>query len=357
MSSEKEMTPEEKLLALIQQDKRPDASPAAERPAGVAATPVTAPAIAVQPPPPAAPPAPAAVSSGVAPVPVAKHDAPSPAKAAVPARPDAVGERTPALSSPAPNAAADAGPKLKLAASSAPSLSKSQTGTRSTPASTEESSAVAAHGGRGAAGPALPSAREPSLPGAAAIEKTAAPVPVQVARPAPAAPAPKAVRASAGALMRWPIINRALSLVVLVLLVIVVYSVASVRSDIDKAMVRQLNQAGSVPVHPVGIEAVIPPPVDVYLGKVSGRDLFRLAEVEKGALSNAPPAEAEFRLVGVSLDARDAKGSMAILRSKSSSQTFFVKVGEALGSTGFTLDRVLADRAILKKQKQEIEVR
>lgn len=151
MSSEKEMTPEEKLLALIQQDKRPDASPAAERPAGVAATPVTAPAIAVQPPPPAAPPAPAAVSSGVAPVPVAKHDAPSPAKAAVPARPDAVGERTPALSSPAPNAAADAGPKLKLAASSAPSLSKSQTGTRSTPASTEESSAVAAHGGRGAA--------------------------------------------------------------------------------------------------------------------------------------------------------------------------------------------------------------
>jgi hypothetical protein len=341
MSSEKEMTPEEKLLALIQQDKRPDASPAAERPAGVAATPVTAPAIAVQPPPPAAPPAPAAVSSGVAPVPVAKHDAPSPARtvAAAPARP-----------TPPAAVTTEGGAKLKLAASPLSSPSKGPAETRSTPASAENA------GGRAAAVPVGRPGSGPASP--AAPEKTPPPAPAaHPERPAPEAPAPKAVRVSAGTPMSGPILNRVLALVVLVLLVIVVYSVASVRSDIDKAMVRQLNQAGSVPVHPVGIEAVIPPPVDVYLGKVSGRDLFRLAEVEKGALSNAPPAEAEFRLVGVSLDARDAKGSMAILRSKSSSQTFFVKVGEALGSTGFTLDRVLADRAILKKQKQEIEVR
>jgi hypothetical protein len=166
------------------------------------------------------------------------------------------------------------------------------------------------------------------------------------------------VKARVNSVLSWPILNRSLALVVLVLLVVVVYSVASIQSDIDKAMSRQVNQAGTLPVQAVGLEMVTPMPLEECLRKVSGRDIFRLADVAgAGAASNAAPAAAEFKLVGVSVDGRDPKASMAIVRSKTPPQTFFVKVGDAVGNTGFTLDRVLADRAILKKQKQEIEVR
>ncbi len=376
MSSEKEMTPEEKLLALIQQDKRSEPAVDAGRPA---VAPVAAPgpaAIPVQPVPvatsSAAAGAPADAASGRVPA----HDAPAAVKAATPESPKPVpsspaaapvrpgsavegrGAVSPSPAAPVPAAAVpEAGAKLKLAATPLP-LSPKGAETRPTPAPAEEAKgrAPVAHVGRGGSGSAPASSRETPLAGPVTLPPSAVPAAAPPERPAPAAPAPKAPRASVHSLMSWPILNRILALVVLVLLVVVVYSVASIQSDVDKAVLRQVNQAGALPVQPAGIEAVTPLPVDEYLRKVSGRDIFRMAEAA-GPASNAAPAAAEFRLVGVSLDGHDPKGSMAILRSKTSSQTFFVKVGDALGNTGFTLDRVLVDRAILKKQKQELEVR
>lgn len=339
MSSERELTPEEKLLALIQQDKRPDPVPSAER----HAEPPPASPAPVQPPPAVATPAAAAIPSGTAPARSTEGGTPSPVpvpasvvapSVAVPAAPVAAVsgrsggglERQPGT----PVAVAvEPSPKLKLAASPLPPAPKSQ--------------------------PAVSPAPPAPVPGPVATEKVAVPPATPMARPVPSAP-PKVARGAINTRMNWPILNRALMLVVLVLLVAVVYSVASIQSDIDKAMVRQVNEAGSLTVQPAGLDVVTPLPFDEYLKKVSGRDIFRLAEAS-GSASNAAPVQAEFKLVGVSLDGRDAKKSMAILKSKASSQTFFVTVGDAVGNTGFTLDRVSADRAILKKQKQEIEVR
>ena len=314
MSSEKELTPEEKLLALIQQDKRPAApSPApVAAPSAPAVTPAAAPAIPASPAPESR-----EVRASVPPVP------------AVPPPPSApVAEARPA----APVQPAPAEPKLKLAPVVAP-----------------------------AAKPEVPVAA-PAKP--VSPEVVAAPV-AEVAPVAPAAlaaapakgAARKAVRLSVGRGIGWTTLNRGLALVVLVLLVVVVYSVASIQTGVDRAMASQAEEAGSNPVQPPNPEPAKGPSLEECLQKVSGRDIFQPVEAAVVGETNAAPKQVEFKLVGVSVDSKVPSASMAILRSRASSQTFFVKVGDMLGDTGYTLDRVLPDRAVLKKQKQELEVK
>jgi len=191
---------------------------------------------------------------------------------------------------------------------------------------------------------------------------TPAPAVAVAAVAAPAAPAvhshAKAPRASGTPWLGWPLANRALALVVLVLIVAVVYSIASIQSGIDTAMASQVSEAGELAVVPVGDEPPKPPDLDKILQKVAVRDIFQPLEAAVTA-TNAPAGgkTTDFKLVGVSIDAKTPEATMAILRNKASAQTYFVKVGEALGDTGYTLGRVLSDHVILKKQKQEIEVR
>jgi type II secretory pathway component PulC len=63
------------------------------------------------------------------------------------------------------------------------------------------------------------------------------------------------------------------------------------------------------------------------------------------------------KLVGISMDTAVPEESLAIIRNKVDSKTYFVKVGESVGDTGIILARVLADRVILKSQKQELELK
>lgn len=275
------MTPEEKLLALIQQDKKqPDnAAPAAAK----AAEPAT--------------PAVAQKASAVEPVAQATSK---------PAEPQPAAEK-----------------KLKLA--TAP---------------------VAAAAAPAPAPQAAPPAPPPSEPVAAAPAPPPAPV--------------RAVRVSprSGGLQGLVLTNRVLAVVVLVLLVGVVYSIAAIRSDVVKRVSELRDGAG---VQPAGVAIVsqeAPPPVDVFLDKVAARDVFQSsAEATTSTVTVAQGQVADLKLVGVSIDSASEDESMAIIRNKADSKTFFVKVGEAVGETGYTLGRVLADRAILKIRKQEIELR
>ncbi len=359
MSSEKELTPEERLLALIQQDTRQGAAApgSASTPAQTTpkVIPPTEPSTVAPAPSPA--PVPAVVTAPVAqsreeraPIPVAP-----PPVAAAPAErgavPTAVPEGAalkkanageargaPAVVAVAPGAkkeeAADADRKLKLAATPAAAAAPAPA------AAPARSAPLAPPTAAVASGPAVAAAAPPAAP------------------PSPAPRRSKPVRAPGIPSVGWPLANRVLALVVLVLLVLVVYSIASIQSGIEADLVRQVNEAGELAAVPVGDAPLKAPELDGILQKVQVRDIFQPLEVT-GTTTNSPGGEkkTDFKLVGVSIDTKTPEATMAILRNKTSSQTFFVKVGEALGDTGYTLGRVLADHVILKKQKQEIEVR
>ena len=156
------------------------------------------------------------------------------------------------------------------------------------------------------------------------------------------------------------LLNRILAVVVLFLVGCVFYSVASIRPEIAKALEMQIRGAGSVSVAPavVSNDGVIP--VESYLEKVSARNIFVPRVIEKdGSVVKVEPAGApkDLKLVGVSVDADVPAESMAIIRGKADSKTYFVKLGQTVGDTDYVLDRVLPDRIILKQRKQEYELK
>jgi type II secretory pathway component PulC len=181
------------------------------------------------------------------------------------------------------------------------------------------------------------------------------------------APAPKTVESSGsrksvqrpGSLNGLVLFNRVLAGVVLVLLGVVVYSVASIRADVAAEGDRLKAGAGAQHVVAVAILKEGLPSVDVFLDKVSQRNVF-LSVDAKSATSTVAVLTgkvADLKLLGVSIDSSVDQESMAIIRNKAESRTYFIKKGQLVGDTGYTLERVLADRAVLKQGKQEIELK
>lgn len=162
-----------------------------------------------------------------------------------------------------------------------------------------------------------------------------------------------------GQLSGLVLFNRVLAGVVLVLLVVVVYSVASIRADVDSEGVRLESGAGALPIVTATIFKESLPSVDTFLEKVAVRDVFQPKEAA-AATATASVLQgkvADLKLLGVSMDSAAAEESMAIIRNKAESRTYFVKKGQLVGDTGYTLERVLSDHAVLKKGKQEIELK
>lgn len=157
------------------------------------------------------------------------------------------------------------------------------------------------------------------------------------------------------------ITNRVLAAVVLLLIGVVFYSVAGTQRGIYEEIRRQINGAGEMSVPPLVISEETVPSVDIFLDKVSKRNFFAPIMAEKDTAGAAVPATVgltkDLKLVAVSVDAATASESMAIIKSKADSKTYFVKIGENVGDTGFVLFKVLADRLVLKKGKQEFELK
>jgi len=153
--------------------------------------------------------------------------------------------------------------------------------------------------------------------------------------------------------------NRVLAGVVLVLLVLVVYSVASIRADVAAEGEQLKEGAGAQPVVPAAVFKDSLPSVDAFLEKVSGRDVFMQtgAGVTTSTVAVLQGKVADLKLLGVSIDSSADVESMAIIRNKAESKTYFVNRGQTVGDTGYTLEKVLADRAVLKMGKQEIELK
>jgi type II secretory pathway component PulC len=153
--------------------------------------------------------------------------------------------------------------------------------------------------------------------------------------------------------------NRVLAGVVLVLLVAVVYSIASIKTDVTSAGGQLESGVIAQPVVAAMIINEPLPSVDVYLEKLKDRNVFlpNDAVVTTSAVAVLTGKVADLKLLGVSIDSAADEESMAIIKNKAESRTYFVKKGQMVGDTGYSLERVLSDRAILKKGKQEIELK
>ena len=318
------MTPEEKLLALIQQDKRQAEGAAAKPVAPV--SPEASPVLAPQP---------VAVAPTPAPsVPPVERIAPPPAsdskKTSVPV-------------------AIPGDKKLKLA------------------------------------DPVMPKPVDP------VVEKTGSPAPVPVvtaplpvavskepALPASSTPAPAVIPQAQEALQEEPVssvvldgrgissgsrlvlINRALGGLVLALVVLVFYRVGAIQPEISKSIDKQISGAGSMSVAPLVITEQAAPQLETYLDKVGARNIFQAKVTTKEGVPvtvEATGAPKDLKLVAISMDSASEDESVAIIKNKADSKTYFVKLGQTVGSTEYVLSKIHADRVVLKQRKQEYELK
>ncbi|MEI6788943.1 MAG: hypothetical protein WCL49_10755 [bacterium] len=156
------------------------------------------------------------------------------------------------------------------------------------------------------------------------------------------------------------ILNRVMTVLVIGLIAVVFYSIMSIRPGIAQDLSRQIEGAGSLAVVPQTIVAEEIPALDIYLEKVGSRSLFASKMIPKPGdtvVIEKAGALKDLSLVAVSMDSASPADSMAIIKNKTDSKTYFVKLGQTVGSTDYVLDRVLADRIVLKQKKLEFELK
>ena len=261
---------------------------------------------------------------------------------AAPAKPAVKPEAAPAkpAAKPEPPAA-----KLRLAAERPATPAEPPAGTRPV---------APAVGAPAASAPAKETAKPPAPGGVTPPTPAPAAAPERVAPKVTSAPR-KPVRITVAA------VNRLLTVVVLVLLGLVAYSIAAIRTDTQKRLVGPAPGEGTPETLVPRAQPAPLPPLDEYLKQTADRNIF-LPAGQQPASTNQVASEiskvtAGWKLMGVSVDATAAEDSMAIIRDKSNAKTYFLKRGQTVGDTGITLDRILGDRVILKHDKQELELR
>lgn len=159
------------------------------------------------------------------------------------------------------------------------------------------------------------------------------------------------------------ILNRVLAVVVLGVIILVFYAVMSIRPGIAKELQRQIEGAGSLSVVPQMLVEESIPVLEVYLDKVSARNPFIARVVPEPGKDPVRPEKAgapkDLKLMAVSVDAGSPEESMAIIKSKGDSKTYFVKLGQTVGDTEYMLVKVLDEpsRVILKLGKLEFELK
>lgn len=155
------------------------------------------------------------------------------------------------------------------------------------------------------------------------------------------------------------LLNRSLAVLVLGLIVGVFFAVMSIKPGIAKELERQIDGAGSLSVTPQMIVEESIPVLDFYLDKVATRNPFiaRVPPPLPGEKVEKAGAPKDLKLMAVSVDAASPADSMAIIKSKTDSKTYFVKLGQTVGDTNYQLEKVLEDRIVLKMGKQEFELK
>ena len=323
-ATEKQMTPEEKLLALIQQDKR-HVENVAQPPAGSV---------------------PQAAREPVAEM--IKAEPKTLRKETVAERPEPEAPVMPAVSKPIPAPAPSVVPPASQPLSPAPeSPSK-------TPPAVVKLKLVAT--------PEVKTPKPEARPAQSDAGKGVATLP---------SPSPVPSSGMAGSFvfsgpssfggLSMIHLNRVLGVVVIVLIAIVFYSVGGIQMAIDDSLERQVSGAGRVPMSALAVPEGDVQSLDAYLDKVGARNIFMLktaASKDAGGGKSEPVSGIkELKLTAVSIDSSSPGESTAIIRNKTDSKTYFVKPGQSVGSTEYVLEQVFGDHVVLKSRKQEIELR
>ena len=154
-------------------------------------------------------------------------------------------------------------------------------------------------------------------------------------------------------------LNRALGLVVIMLIALVAFRIGSIRAGISEAIEKQVSGAGNRPIQSLVVSEEAVPALDAYLDKVSSFNIFMpKVAVREGAGKVEPTgAPKDLKLVAVSMDSTSVEESMAIIKNTGDSKTYFVKSGQTIGSTEYVLDKVFSDHVVIKLRKQEFELK
>ena len=312
MSSSPELTPEEKLLRVIQQTRAADESAEPAAPQAKAE--------------PAAPPA----------------QKPKPAASPSPQKPPLVERAEPASATPEPKTPPSPGPAR-------PALKTVKAPSAASPAAAAPSSA--------------PPAREPAPPRAAAEVKAPQPEALPAAPVAGPSVGGEPSRRKWFSADSWKGVHAAgvtvdstirfLGVIILVLLLLVVYDALSVKPELAAAVPGIGEQAS-----PTVTESAVPtlPPLDQYLGKRNPfQPLASSVIVQEG--TNRPAEIKDYNLLGVSWDPANAGGSEALVRDLKKKVTYFLKEGQPVGETDFVVGKIQRDKVVLKQKGKEWDLR
>ncbi|MEI8122221.1 MAG: hypothetical protein WCI20_09220 [bacterium] len=154
-------------------------------------------------------------------------------------------------------------------------------------------------------------------------------------------------------------LNRVLGGCVILLIALVALRIGAIRPGIAEALEKQVRGAGNRPLQPLVMSEETVPALDAYLDKVSVRNIFipKVAAKEGGATPEAVGSPKDLKLVAISIDSSVVSESIAIIKNKGDSKTYFVKSGQTIGSTEYVLDKVFSDHVIIKLRKQEFELK
>lgn len=157
---------------------------------------------------------------------------------------------------------------------------------------------------------------------------------------------------------------RALNIILLILIcVLVIYFGANMLSSIvnitGMANLRLSEKVGKG-AQLTGQMPGIGKSAEYYLGKISQRDIFKMVpehaaagESKSGEVSSkAVEAAIRFKLVGISW----SKNPDAMIEDTQALRTFFVKIGQMMGSSA-KVQAILKDRVILLYNGEEVELR
>ena len=151
------------------------------------------------------------------------------------------------------------------------------------------------------------------------------------------------------------VVNRYLSLIVLVLFVLVVYFTSSWKSE----TVMGIGTAGAVEVPAIPKTPVVTPLPAI--GELT--DAFAKRNMwggrAKGEASTNMVAQGEvkdLKRIGVSWDP-ESKEMEALIRDEKTKRTCSVKAGQAIGETGFVAGKISRDRVTVIRDGKEIELR
>jgi len=157
---------------------------------------------------------------------------------------------------------------------------------------------------------------------------------------------------------------RALNIILLILIcVLVIYFAANMFSSIvnitGMANLRLSEKVGNG-AQLTGQMPGIGKGAEYYLGKISQRDIFKMVpehtvageSKSSEAVSKAAEAASRFKLVGISW----SKNPDAMIEDTQALRTFFVKIGQMMGSSA-KVQAILKDRVILLYNGEEVELR